>query len=78
MFYGLQLLIKLLKQIYFDRKEEADVENKEFNPNTWLRFILTLVALILVFILSFRIVSLAGEYRLLQEKLEVCQNNLQN
>lgn len=57
-----------LKEIFFDKKEEADFSSKEFKPKRWVAFLFTVFTTCLSIFLSIRIYKLANAYNELEEQ----------
>lgn len=66
---------KFLKEIFFDKKEEADFRSSQFKPMRWVAFILTVTAFTFSIHLGVRVYFLAKHQYELQQKYDRCVKN---
>lgn len=61
---------RFVKQLYFDKKEEADFSSDEFKPKRWIGYVLALLFFCLSIFTVPRLIMLAQEYKNLRDKYE--------
>lgn len=69
----LQLFVKLFREIYFDRREEADIRSKHFKPKRFIGFTISLVLAIMCLFTFGRLLMLGMELHSSRAALEKCQ-----
>jgi len=72
MFQILVWFFKFLRELFFDRKEEADFTSEHFKPKRWIAFIVTVLTFTVSVFMGTRLVTLAQDYADLQKKNNNC------
>lgn len=67
------ILFSFLRELFFDKKEEADFKSKHFKPKRWLAFIFTVITFSTSVFLGIRVINLAHDYTLLKSQLYNCE-----
>lgn len=70
------IIFKFLRELFFDRKEEADFRSQHFKPRRWLAFITTVMAFFLSIFLAMRVINLAIETQKLRKASENCAHDI--
>ena len=71
------MIYSFLRELFFDKKEEADLKSKHFKPKRWAAFLFTVMTTVFCVLMGVRLVNLAVEYKELKETYEHCLNNHQ-
>lgn len=69
-----QLVIKVLRELYFDRKEESDIRSKHFKPKRFVAFTFGVVTALGLLFVTGRLLFISVEFHKVQKQLEICLN----
>jgi hypothetical protein len=66
------IIFSFMRELFFDKKEEADFKSKHFKPKRWIAFFFTVITFSASIFMSMRLVQLAKDYTALKASVSDC------